>query len=100
MRAGIVLIFLLMILALAFFSFGGHEHMWGGEGRMDFGHGGGYLWIVLLIALGLAAYLIARNVQPRSPGDQETPMDILKKRFARGEITKEEYEEMRRKLME
>lgn len=100
MKAGVVLIILLVILALAFFYFGGHGHMWGGEGSMYLLHGGGYLWIVLLIVLGLAAYLILQNVQPRSGADGDSPLDILKKRFARGEINREQFDEMKKKLEE
>jgi putative membrane protein len=34
----------------------------------------------------------------REDGDSETPLEILQKRYARGEITKEEYEEIKRDL--
>lgn len=33
-------------------------------------------------------------------GHQESPLDILKRRFAAGEITRDEYEEMKRVLLE
>ncbi len=32
-------------------------------------------------------------------GDAETPMDILKRRYARGEITREEYETMKKDIL-
>jgi putative membrane protein len=35
---------------------------------------------------------------PISTPQAETPLDILKARYARGEIGKEEYERMRREL--
>lgn len=55
-----------------------------------------FLWWIFFLALmvGLFAYLT--KAAPRS-GD-ESPLEILKKRFARGEITREEYEESRRVL--
>ncbi|NIO10752.1 MAG: SHOCT domain-containing protein [Deltaproteobacteria bacterium] len=67
---------------------------------MYFLPGGGYLWIVLLIVLGLAAYFILQNVQPRSGTGRDSPLDILKKRFARGEINREQFDEMKKKLEE
>lgn len=100
MKNGLVLIVLLVLLAVLFFSFFDHGHMWGGEGGMGYGHTGGYLWILLVIVIGLIAYLILRNVGSGWGSDKETALDILKKRFAKGEITKEEFEEMKGKLME
>ncbi len=34
----------------------------------------------------------------REPRESETALDILKKRYARGDISKDEYEEMKRDL--
>lgn len=34
----------------------------------------------------------------RKGRDFETPLEILKKRYAKGEITKDDYEEMKREL--
>jgi hypothetical protein len=36
-----------------------------------------------------------RRTTPGLPTNQETPLEILKMRYARGEITKEQYLEMR-----
>jgi len=33
-------------------------------------------------------------------GTSETPLDVLKKRYARGEINKEEFDKIRRDLLE
>jgi len=60
------------------------------------------LFWVVIIALGvlLISGLVSRtNSQP--PSNQppaESALDILKKRYARGEITKEQFEEIRRDL--
>jgi putative membrane protein len=100
MKNGVVLIILLALLAVLFFSFVGHGHMWGWQGGMGYGYGGGYMWILLLVVIGILVYLILRNV-PSGPGsDKESALDILKKRFAKGEITQQEYDEMKRKLLE
>ena len=96
----VLVMLLLILLILAFISGVDHGHMWGWEGGMDFGHGGGYMWIILLIIIGVVVYLIIQNTKSKTDSDQETPLDILKKRFAKGEITKEQFEEMKKKLEE
>jgi putative membrane protein len=101
MKTGLMLIAVVVLLAVAFFTLvGGYGHMWGGGMGMGYGYGGFFMWILLLVVIGLIAFLILQSVQSGSRTDQESPLDILKKRFAKGEITKEEYEEMRRKLLE
>lgn len=69
----------------------------------------GFLTMVAFIALIVAAVvLIIRWIGGSSPGaapppsapPEKTPLDILKERYARGEIDKEEFEERRRVLKE
>ena len=70
-------------------------HMWNGAGWMFFGP----LMMILFVAAIIAvAVLIVRwlgglgqNVPPHRPVSK-TPIDILKERFARGEIDKDEYD--------
>jgi putative membrane protein len=99
-KNGFVLVLLLILLILLFFSAADHGHMWGWENRMDFAHGGSYMWIILLIIIGVVVYLIIQNTKSKTDSDKETPLDIIKKRFAKGEITKEQYEEIKKKLEE
>jgi putative membrane protein len=77
--------------------------MMGGFG-MGFG-GFGFLlmavfWIaVIAAALWLLGNLFPKNSHSQSPGDiSESAVDILKRRYARGEISKAEYETMRHDL--
>ena len=67
-----------------------HESWWGG-GMMWI------IWIPILIVLVLLVYRMINN-EAINKSDSETPMDILKKRYAKGEITKEEFEERKRTL--
>ena len=75
-------------------------HMWG-----DGWHGGffGPIMMILFVALAVAAVvLIVRWLGPvaqsHSAPPGAGPLDILKTRFAKGEIDKSEYEERRRVL--
>lgn len=69
--------------------------------------GGWFVWLlllVLLVVLGVWAARAFSNGAGRTGGptrgelpaaDRQTPHEILQERYARGEITREEYEEMR-----
>ncbi|MDH3640001.1 MAG: SHOCT domain-containing protein [Gammaproteobacteria bacterium] len=78
----------------------GH-HMWGG------GWFFGPIMMIGFIALAVVVVvLLVRWLGGAGAGPQQiypptkTPLDILKERFARGEIDKEEFEERRRVLGE
>jgi putative membrane protein len=65
-------------------------------------YGGVIVWLLILIVIGVAVYFIVRSQKGGGLGlnlNRETPLEILKKRYARGEITGEEYEEMRKALL-
>jgi len=77
----------------------------GGWGPMmhygfGYGYGGMFMWIVFLIVLGFLVYFIVQSRQGKGPlsTQQESPVDILKKRYAKGEITREEFERMKKDL--
>lgn len=80
--------------------FGGHPMMgWGGMAL-------GILlmllfWGGVLAILGLGVWALIRYTQRqegRGAGSGGRALDILKERYARGEITREEYEDRRRDL--
>ena len=56
-------------------------------------------WVVLIVGgvLALAA-LFPRGGRPTQAGSDEDAFAILQRRYARGEITKEEYETIRHNL--
>jgi putative membrane protein len=71
----------------------GHYMGWGGMGF------GWIIWIIILAIIIWAVIRIANTSQNRrSNNSGETPLDILKKRYARGEISKEQYEQMKKDL--
>lgn len=56
-------------------------------------------WIVIIAAaVWLFSNLFPKNRQTQTGDESETAVTILKKRYARGEISKDEYETMRHDL--
>lgn len=76
------------------------RHMGGWGDMMCFGYGGALMWIIFLILIGVVVYFIVQSTKSKTPesSSRETPMDILKKRYASGEITKEEFDQAKRDL--
>ncbi len=69
-----------------------------GTGIMGYGWGGIVMWLLLFAVIIIVAYAIMRNQGNSSnifTSKQETPLEILKKRYARGEISKEEYDRIK-----
>lgn len=75
---------------------------------MGFGFGiGGIMMVIFwVVVVGLAVWLLSLlfprathsvtpNGSPQRTGALESPAEILKQRYARGEITKEQFEQMR-----
>ena len=56
--------------------------------------------LVILVLIIVLVYFIFKNSKTggfdQTPN--ETPLDVLKKRYAQGEITKEQFEEMKKDL--
>ena len=60
---------------------------------------GGWLWIVLAVALSVAVvWVLITAVSGRERSAAQDAAQILRARFARGEITQAEYEQAKRLL--
>jgi putative membrane protein len=78
----------------------------GPGGRMPmthygFGYGGGILMgVILLVVIGALIYFFmqTQKTKGQTPTRNENHLDILKKRYAKGEIAKEDYERMKKDL--
>jgi putative membrane protein len=75
-------------------------HMWDGGWSMFLGPLSGLLFLGVLIALVvlLVRWLSASGSTGGGIIAAKTPLDILRERFARGEIDKDEFEERKRIL--
>ncbi len=86
-----ILIALLVVVVLLF----------SGGGMMGFGMGFGA--IIMVLFWGAIIWLVISLINAGTQKSEETPesaLAILKKRYARGEVTKEQYLEMERELTE
>lgn len=78
--------------------------MMGGYGMFGYG-GGGFGWLVMILWLALIVggiVVLVRWLSTSStlnrPVPEKTALDVLKERYARGEINKEEFEQKKRDL--
>ena len=64
------------------------------------GFGGGVMWIfwILLVVVILWAVKTAAGSGTNSAGKQRSALDILKERYAKGEIERDEFEQKRKDL--
>lgn len=87
----------------------GDHHGWGmGPGMMGWGYGTGWLGMIIMAAFWIAVivgivFLIRWLVISTRTGghvtrSEDSPLEILKRRYARGEINKQEYEEKKKDL--
>jgi putative membrane protein len=67
---------------------------------MTYGYGGGFMWIIVLVLVGVVIYFLFQVSKSKGFDGSiiETPLDILKKRYAKGEIDKEEFERKKKDL--
>ncbi len=56
-------------------------------------------WILLLVGIVLLVVWAVQRMGGGGLSSEESALDILKRRYARGEISKEEYEEKKRDIL-
>ncbi len=78
----------------------------GGNGMTGWGYGMGLLgalfmlviWVLVIVGLVYLIRWLAHSVK-RGEKREDTALDILKKRYAKGEISKEEFEDKRKDIL-
>lgn len=73
--------------------------MWGNGGGMFFG--GAFMWLFWILLIVVVVFLIRLVVGRRgdtTADDGESPIQILERRFARGEIDEAEFKRRRAEL--
>lgn len=78
-------------------GYGPGWHHWAGGGF----YGGGVFMLIFNVLLVVLVIFVAVKFFRKGfqqGADNETPLDILKKRLAKGEITKEEFEDLKKVL--
>lgn len=86
--------------------YGGMADMMGGMMGPGFGWGFGGLfgWLLMLLFWGgviaLVVWAVRRFTAERGPinGAPATPLEVARMRYARGEITKEQFQQLRQDL--
>ena len=65
-----------------------------------FGFGGGFMWLFWILLIVVVVWALKATVfsSGKAEGTDKSPLEILKDRFARGEIDEEEFERKRKLL--
>ncbi len=93
---------MLVAVPVSLFAWGGECYGgWFGGPHMGLFYGGGlFMWITTIAVIALLAFFGFRYFQTRDSGQArgESPLDIAKSRYARGEITREQFEALKKDL--
>lgn len=57
-----------------------------------------WLAVIVLIVVLIVKYSNSQKSNPNQINNYESPLDILKKRYAKGEINKEEFDRIKKDL--
>ena len=98
MKHFITMVMVLLIPSLALAQFNNfHGNCWGnGMGMRMFNSGGGFMMMIFFAVILFLVFYFVKHLISRKVGDSDSAIQILKERFAKGEITQTEYIEMKK----
>jgi putative membrane protein len=100
--------FLSSISAFAVDRWPGRGYEWDhGPGMMNWGYGMGWIgpiamvlfWVAVIVGIIFLIRWLVLSSRSTTHKAEDSAMDILKKRYARGEINKKEFEEKKKDLI-
>ena len=91
-----ILIWIFLAVIIVIFLIGSFGM--GGYGMMGFGMGFGFIFMLLFWGVIIWLIVTLINSVQSNKKDDSDPLTILKKRFAKGEITKKEFEKMKKEV--
>jgi putative membrane protein len=93
---------LLLTAPASLYAWGGrcYDGWFGGPHMGQFYGGGFFMWITTIIVIALLAFFGIKLFKLKNPdaASKQTPLDIAKSRYARGEITKEQLDILKKDL--
>ncbi len=60
---------------------------------------GGWMWLIWMVIIGLIIWGIAVFSRREGSAGKGNPLEIARERYARGEISKEEFEQLKKNLL-
>lgn len=66
------------------------------DGHM-FGVGGGFMWLFWLILIVVVIWVIMAGTSGGGP-QSKSPLELAQERYAKGEISREEFEQIRKDI--
>lgn len=70
------------------------------HGFGNYCYGMGFGWIFMILFWVIVIFIVVYLAKKIGSGEKETAEEILKKRYARGEISKEEFERLKKDIRE
>jgi len=101
MKQFLIVIGAILVPTLALAHFNNFiENGWGGHhmGRGIFNGGGGFMMILIYAIIIIVLFSLVKDVIRRKSRNSESAIQILKERYATGEITQTEYQEMKKQV--